>query len=104
MMSNPFVVGCSLLYGWSWFKRNYWPAETLPVDADGKTIYPPSDSGLWSLGKVVAVILLACLAMIVFVLYSLASRQDSLLYVPASPIHKIEDNPDRYKNPTERGM
>ena len=27
-----------------------------------------------------------------------------MLYVPAQPIQFIEDNPERYKNPSERGM
>lgn len=37
-------------------------------------------------------------------LFMIYFKQEGMLYVPGQPIQKIEDNPDRYKAPTERGM
>ena len=40
----------------------------------------------------------------VVILLMIYTGQEKLLYVPGQPIQYIEDNPARYKNPTERGM
>ena len=39
-----------------------------------------------------------------FLLYLLYASQESMLYVPKSPIQHMKDNPDRYKSPSDRSM